>query len=197
MSNGIDLNKSEDYVKEFKIFNDGVAGVVENVKVTIVKKSDADTDSKKPVYKVIAEDGKGSVNEGFYYQEPDSKGFNNYQAQRLIMLAKGVFGDNVVFPVWNTPKEVLDGVMNMVAAGLNRPFRVAVCYGTTKNPDQYLNFKAFGSFIQPMSELNKLSFNKGDNMIKATAPTPTPAETLISKAETLPNGNPANLDWMK
>lgn len=193
----VDLNKSEDFVKEFKIFNDGKAGVVENVKVSIERKA-LDADVKKPMYKVIATDSTGaSINEGFYYQEPDSKAFTGYQAQRLIMLARGVLGKDVQFPIWNTPTEVLDGVMKMVAPALNKPFRVAACYGTTKNPDQYLGFKSFGSFIQPMAEANSLSFTSSDNMTKVTPPVATAAETLIPKTGTLPSGNPDNLDWMK
>lgn len=192
----VDLNKSEDFVKEFKIFNDGKAGVVENVKISIEKKAPG-SDDKKPAYKVIATDLAGaSINEGFYYQEPESAAFTKYQAQRLIMLARGVLGDDVKFPVWNTPTEVLDGVMKMVAPALNKPFRVAACYGTTKNPDQYLGFRNFGSFIQPMSGVNTLSFTSSDNMVKVTPPQATAVETFMPKSGTLPNGNPDNLDWM-
>lgn len=193
----VDLNKSEEFVKEFKIFNDGKAGVVENVKISIEKKAPG-SDDKKPDYKLVATDSTGAtINEGFYYQEPDSAGFTKYQAQRLIMLARAVLGEEIKFPIWNTPTEVLDGVMKMVAPALNRPFRVAACYGTTKNPSQYIGFRNFGSFIQSMAEVNKLSFTSSDNMVKVT-PQPTASETLIPKSTsgTLPNGNPDNLDWM-
>lgn len=177
----VDLNKSEEFVKELKIFNDGNAGIVENVKLTIERKEPGG-DPKRPDYKLIATDSKGaSINEGFYYQEEGSKGFTGYQAQRLIMLARGVFGDDVKFPVWNTTREVLDGVMKMVAPALNKPFRVAACYGTTKNPSRYLGFKNFGSFIQPMTVTNTLSFNNSDNTVKAPSPTPTAADTLLNK----------------
>jgi hypothetical protein len=176
----VDLNKSDEFVKEFKIFNDGTAGIVENVRISIEKRNPG-SDDKKPAYKVIATDATGaSINEGFYYQEPDSPAFTKYQAQRLIMLARGVLGEKVVFPIWNTPAEVLDGVMKMVAPAFNKPFRVVACYGTTKNPSQYLGFRNFGSFIQPMNEENKLSFTSSDNMVKFV-PQPTAAETLIPK----------------
>jgi len=193
----VDLNKSEDFVKEIKIFNDGNAGIVDNVRMTIEPKA-LDAGEKRPNYRLVATDSKGSsINEGFYYQEPDAKAFTDYQAQRLIMLARGVLGKDVKFPVWNTPKEVLDGVMRMVNPALNKPFRVAACYGTNKNPSQYLGFKNFGSFIEPMTEPNTLTFSNGDCMVKANPPKPTAAETLLSKAgDTLPNGNPADLSWM-
>jgi len=189
----VNLNNSEEYVKELKIFNDGLSGVVENVRVRIEKKSSTDPGDKNPNYKVIAADGKGEVNEGFYYCEPDSDAFNKYQAQRLINLAKGVLGDNVQFPVFNTPTEALDGVMRMVAPELNKFFRVAVCYGTKKKKSQYLGFKSFGSFIQLVTVPNTLSLGSADSTTRGEPKEATPAEALIPKTV---GGNPASLDWM-
>jgi hypothetical protein len=189
----VNFNNSEEYVKEFKVFNDGIAGVVENVKVRIEKKA-AGVDDKKPVYKLIGADDKGEVNEGFYYCEPDSKAFNKYQAQRLILLARGVLGDTVTFPVFNTPTEALDGVMKMVAPALNKPFRVAVCYGTVKRKAPYLGFREFGSFIQPMSVPNTLALDKNDSTVRGEVKTATPANELIDGLTT--SGNPGTLDWM-
>lgn len=193
---GINLNNSEDFVKEFKVFNEGIAGVVEGVKMRIEKKASTDTDDKKPMYKLIATDANGGeVNEGFYYQEPDSKAFNNYQAQRLILLAKGVLGNDVKFPVFNNPTEALDGVMRMVAPVLSqKAWRIAVAYGTVKRPESYMGFKSFGSFIQPMSEPNKLALEKNDNTVRAPLKEATPAATLV--ADMTKGGNPPNLDWM-
>lgn len=191
----VDFNKSEDFVKEFKVFNDGEASVVENVAVRIEKKSSTDTDDKKPAYKLIAKDSKGEINEGFYYQEPDSKGFVNYQAQRLIQLAKGVLGNDVKFPIFNTPTEALDGVMRMVAPALNKPFRIAACYGTVKKPTAYLGFKTFGSFIQPMNEPNKLALGSTDNTVKAVLPKADDASKLVSGMNT-GTAPETDLSWM-
>lgn len=191
----INLNNSGDYVKEIKIFNEGKAGLVENVRVRIEKKAASD-DEKKPVYKLIATDENGAeVNEGFYYQEEGSKSFTNFQAQRLILLAKGVIGEDVKFPVFKNPTEVLDGVMHMVAKELDKKlFRVLVTYGTTKRKSAFLNFKSFGYFIQKMSEENKLKFDKSDWMERAETPEPTPSEKLIPGV--IKSGNPENLDWL-
>jgi hypothetical protein len=191
----VNFNNSEDFVKEFKIFNDGNAGIVDNVKMRVEKKAASDNDDKKPVYKLIATDDKSEINEGFYYCEPDSNAFDKYQAQRLILLAKGVLGKDIVFPVFSTPVEALDGVMKMIAPELNkRPYRVAVCYGTTKRKGSYLGFKSFGSFIQPMSEPNTLSFDKSDNMVRKPVEEATDATKLVVGMTT--SGNPDNLDWM-
>jgi len=193
----INLNNSGEFIKDLSIFNDGVAGVVENVAVRIEKKAMADADDKKPMYKVIAKDDKGEVNEGYYYQEADSKAFNKYQAQRLINLARGVFGEDVKFEKFSTPKEALDGVMKMVAPALaNKGFRVAVTYGTTKRKESFLGFKNFGSFIQPMSVPNTLALDSVDNTIRAPKKEATPASDLIADMAKTKSGNPANLDWL-
>jgi hypothetical protein len=194
---GIDFNKSEEFIKNVSVFNDGLAGVVENVKVRIEKKASTDTDDKKPVYKVIATDSKGEVNEGYYYHKDASdKGFKNYQAQRLILLARGVLGDAVVFPAFNTPTEALDGIMANVAPALvGKAWRVVVTYGTTRRPESYLGFKNFGSFIQSMAVPNTLALDKNDNTIRKPLPAATPEKDLV--AGMTQAGNPDNLDWMQ
>jgi len=192
----VNFNNSEEFVKSVKIFNDGKAEVVENVKLRVEKKTSTTEDDKHPNYKLIATDNTGAeVNEGFYYQQPDAKGFTDYQAQRLIMLARGVFGDDIKFPVFNNPTEALDGVMKMVAPELGKKaFRVAVCYGTTKRPSQYIGFKSFGRFIQPMAEESKMAFEKSDNLVRVV-PTATPANELISGMNTGIE-KMEGLDWM-
>jgi len=199
MSKAINLNKSDDFVKEFKIFNDGNAGVVENVRVRIDKKSTKDHD-KSPDYKLVATDDKGEINEGFYYQEPDAegntKGFDNYQAQKLIQLAKGVLGKDINFPVFNSPRETLDGVMKMVAPALmNKLFRVAACYGTTRRKTAFLGFKPFGSFIQPMTEMSSLILNAGDSTVRGVVEKPTSESELVSDMN-LGNQPEGGLDWL-
>jgi len=184
----INLNDGN-YVKgsSTPIFNDGKAGIVENVTVRIEKKSDMD--SKMPDYKLIASDGKGEINEGFYYQEPGSAAFDNYQAQKLIWLARGVLGDNITFPVYETPAEALDGIMKMVAPHLkNKRFRVAVTFGTTKKSSAFLMFKAFGPFIQPMNVPNTLRFSSTDRLER-------PQQTLTSDADVKKQMNMGDVDW--
>lgn len=193
----VNFNNSEEFVKEFKVFNDGKAGVVENVRVRVEKKATADASDKKPNYKLIAADDSGEVNEGFYYQEPDSPGFTKYQAQRLIQLARGVFGDDVKFPVFATPTEALDGIMKMVAPELaKKPWRVAVCYGSNKRKASYLGFKPFGSFIQPMGNDNTLSLGPTDSLERAPLKEATAASELISGMSTGESGA-EDLPWMK
>jgi hypothetical protein len=179
---GINFNNESEFINEVSIFNNGEPGIVENVKVRVEVKSPEDED-KKPAYKFIAQDKHGEINEGFfYYESAEDKGFKNYQAQRLIRLAKGVLGDDVEFPVFNTPKEALDNIMKMVAKGCkDKYYRVAVCYGTTRRPDSYLRFRSFGRFIEPMSvEPATLKFDNSDNMVKK-AIEPTSEQLLVQQ----------------
>lgn len=185
---GIDFNNESEYISQLSVFNDGNPGIVENVEVRVeVKPADAKPDDKKPNYKFIAKDKYGEINEGFYYFESsEDRGFKNYQAQRLIMLAKGVVGDDVKFPVFNTPREALDRIMQMVAKECKGKFyRVLVTYGTTQRPDSYLRFKSFGRFIEPMTEPCTLKLEASDNLTKK--PFVATDETLLVQQM---SGNP-------
>jgi hypothetical protein len=192
----INLNNSGEFIKEIKIFNNGEAGVVENVRMKIEKKNPGE--EKKPDYRLIASDGISEVNEGYFYQKPDSDGFKKYQAQRLIQLARGILGQDVQFPVFNTPTEALDGIMKMIAPVLDRNmYRVAVTYGTKKKPSQYLGFKTFGSFIEPMNVPSSLTLSNSDCIVRAPAPAATAASTLISGMQENKDATPNDkLDWM-
>lgn len=190
----INLNKSEDFIKDIKIFNDGKAGVTENVQVRVEAKKATDG-AKNPDYKLIASDGKGEINEGFYYQEDDSDGFTKYQAQRLIMLARGVFGEGVQFPVFGSARETLDGIMaNVAKEVVGKTYRVVATYGTTKRKSAYLGFRSFGSFIQPMTVPNTLALGPSDSVVRGTPAPATPASTLV---EGMSGVEGKNLDWLK
>jgi len=197
MTTGIDFNESSEYVKEFKIFNNGVAGIVENVRVRVEKKSPEDSE-KKPAYRLIIQDDKGEINEGFYYyKSADENGFKNYQAQKLILLAKGALGEDVKFPAFSTPVEALDQIMIMVAKGSkNKLYRAVATYGTTKRPDAFLGLKSFGSFIQDMSLPCTLALDNSDNTIKAEKKAPATEEevkSFISNIEALDLPNSSEL----
>lgn len=145
----INLNDSGEYgATDVRIFNDGKTGVVSGVTVRITKKG-PENPVDSPDYKVYVKDKMGEINEGYYYQDnEDAPGWKKYQGQRLIRLAKGILGESFVFPEYDTPKDALDGVMKLLASNLKGSFRVAVTYGTTRRPSQYLGFKSYGRFIE-------------------------------------------------
>ena len=184
MSTGaINFNDEAQFISELSIFNEGNAGIVENVEIRVNKKG-PDEAEKLPVYKIIAKDKYGELNEGFFYYESlEEDGFKKYQAQRLIRLAKGILGDDIEFPPFATPKEALDHIMAMVAKGSRgKLFRVAICYGTTKRPEKYLRFKSFRRFIESMDipfADTQLKLEAMDNTVRKQE-TPTTEEEVNS-----------------
>jgi hypothetical protein len=162
----LDLNNAEECgVKEFKVFNNGNAGVVTGCTIRVEKKKD---NSNQPDYKVFVSDGTGEVNEGFYYSD-DVEKFKKYQAQRLINLAKGVLGADYKFPAYKTPQEALDGTMMEINKSGVGSFRAVVAYGTAAKPEAWLRFPAWGKFIQNEVFANELVLKK-DALLAPVAP---------------------------
>lgn len=153
-----------DFDKEFSVFNDGNAGIVEKVKIRVEMKGPEDPDNY-PKYKLIASDGKGEINEGFFVQTDEEK-FGKFQAQKLLNLYRGVVlgkTDGKIDLVFNTPEEALDVIMREVAkASKGRQFKVAVTY----DRNGFLRFKSFGPFILPESSDEQLTFSSRDLLEK-------------------------------
>jgi len=177
----IDLNDYEG--GNISIFNGGKAGIVKNVKIRVVAKSAADP-GNFPDYKLIASDGKGEVNEGFYYQDdPSSASFKNYQGPKLLNLYRGVIlkgAETHKETLFDSPRVALDQIMKEVAQKSKGVFyEVAVTYGTTQRPKAFLQFKSFGSFIVPMDSNKELTLSASDN-IERVVPTVkmTPTNTI-------------------
>lgn len=188
----IDLNDYEG--KNVAIFNDGNAGIVKNVKIKVVAKSAADPE-KYPDYKLIASDGKGEVNEGFYYQDdPSSNSFKKYQGPKLLNLYKGVVlkgADDHREILFDSPRAALDQIMKEVAQKSKGVFyKVAVTYGTTQRPKAYLQFKSFGSFIVPMDSGKELSLSSSDNLERATSSVKMTPTSTIRRTVDNPQASP-------
>jgi len=182
----IDLNKPEDFgANDVRIFNDGSTGIVNNVALRIELKGPEDKDNS-PDYKLYAKDSKGEVNEGYYYQDDENaSGWKKYQGQRLIRLAKGVLGNDYVFPAFESPKAALDGVMKLIAPVLQKtPFNVVVTYGTTKKPSQYLGFKPFGRFLENVELYPKTMLTTDIRYDQLTRPQPKAEEDIKDEIET-------------
>ncbi len=176
----IDLNKAEEFgATDVQIFNDGITGIVEGVNIRIELKGPQDVENA-PDYKLYAKDKIGEVNEGFYYQDSEENpGWKSYQAQRLIRLARGVLGDDFVFPEYDTPKDALDGVMKLIVPAIKGiSFRVAVTYGTIKRPSQYLGFKSFGRFIENMELMPESKLILDDRFDQFERPIPKSEEDI-------------------
>ena len=179
----VNLNDTKKYnANEISIFNNGEAGVVTGVAITVEKKGVNDKENA-PDYKVYAIDDKGKVSEGFYYQEDDSKAFDKFQSQKLIWLGKGLMGEDFVFPEFESAKDALDQVMKLVASNTKgKLFDVVVTYGSKKNPRRFLIFKEYGKFLQKTGLEPQLEFSKFDSLERAKVEDDSSDEGEINNA---------------
>lgn len=161
----VNLNDTKKYnTDEISIFNNGEAGVATGVAISVEKKGPKDKENS-PDYKFYATDDNGKVNEGFYYQEDDSKAFNVFQSQKLIWLGRGIMGDDFKFPEFKSAKDALDQVMKLVATNTqSKLFDVVVAYGPKKKPSRFLSFKEFGRFIKKTGEDIELKLSDYDSL---------------------------------
>jgi hypothetical protein len=156
---GINLNDdSFDGGSNVKIFNDGKAGSVENVKLSIERKA-ADAKEGSPNYKLVFTDTTGaSCNTALWYVEGGTD-YNTEdelvakQGKILKHVAHAVLGSDFQFPEYPNAKAMLDGVMKLVNEGLKNggTFRVFANYGSTMSVKKYIQPRSWVPFMEPMS----------------------------------------------
>lgn len=174
----MDLNSSEFATKEIKVFNNGEAGKVKNVKVAVEKRK-VDEPESHPDYKLIfTDENGGSVNMGVYYwkdnpqksdeQNTRSKGFF---IQRLLSVAKSLLGNDYVFPAVKSDDDAVNVIMKLVnnaVKGGNNVINLFTTYGTTGYPKKFLNVRFF-DFIEAVDTpdgASRLNPKRDDLMIR-------------------------------
>ena len=145
----INLNGSEFNSPAVAIFNNGVAGRVDNVSISVQKKSPEEADNA-PAYKVIFTDSIGSINMGIYYPTDQSTdGQNKLLAQKCADLTKSVMGDDFTFPEFSTYKELVDFCMKTIAQNSeNAKVNIVATYGTVGAPKKYLGVYKGYNFVE-------------------------------------------------
>jgi len=145
----IDLNGSDYNSPVVAIFNNGVAGRVENVNISVEKKDPTNMDNQ-PDYKVHFTDNISSVNMGIYYptdQSTDSQ--NKILAQKCADLTKSVMGYDFVFPAFGTYKELVDFCMRTINANSDgKKVNIIATYGTVGSPKKYLGVYKNFNFVE-------------------------------------------------
>lgn len=168
----INLNDDSFNEKQISIFNNGTAGVVNNVKlIRIERKTDA---GNNPDYKLVfADSANCEVNFAFWYLDQNKDTFAKdltKQGKTLKHLINCYAGANFQFPAFNTPQELLDTCMNILhQKAFNVPVRVYATYGTTQGPKKYIQLRSYVPFIEPMSvpvEQTRLQPNSIDQMVR-------------------------------
>ena len=155
----IDLNNEEfDGGGNVSIFNNGKAGIVNDVTLTIEKKK-ADDKENAPDYKLIFTDSSGSSCNASYWYVTDATEYSSVeqlitkQGKVLKHISHAVLGDDFSFPTYKNAKEMLNGIMKLVKEGLanSGTFRVFANYGTKEYCKKYIQPRSWVPFMEPMT----------------------------------------------
>jgi len=152
--NMFDLNGKDFQTKT--IFNNGKAGLVRNVEISIEEKQG---EGNTPDYKLIVTDELGSINSGFYYITPnpqksqeENERWEKLMVGRVLHIAKAVVGDDYTFPSISSSKEAYDVLFKIIKENsANKKFNIYTNYGTTNRPSKYLSIRFF-NFIEPAND---------------------------------------------
>lgn len=162
----IDLNGSEFNKPALAIFNNGVAGRVDNVAISVERVHKLDIADKNPDYQVIFTDKTGSINLGIYYPGDDSTDSKNkILAQKCTDLVRAVAGDDYVFPTYNSYKEMVDSCMKILADNCKgKLVNVIATYGTVGFPKRYLGIYKNFNFVEAAgTNPTRLKISKNPN----------------------------------
>ena len=140
------------------IFNDGKAGVVENVSVSVYKKKPEDKENA-PDYKLVFKDANGAecatpywyVKQATQYQTVEDQVRKQGIAMKHIIHA--IYGDDFDIPVnATTAEQLLDQSMKVIRDGLAShsgiKFRMFATYGTLNSVKNYIQPRSWVPFIE-------------------------------------------------
>lgn len=169
----IDLNGKEFNQTSVSIFNNGDAGAVKNVEMSLEKKEPTDAENR-PDFKVIFTDENGSVNQGFYYFTPNPQDNPERQStretqevSRVLHLARAVMGNDYAFPAVQSSRQAYDVLFDIISKNIaDKKFNVFVTYGTLARPNKkgYLGLRYFDFIESADVEKSRLRVKPQDLM---------------------------------
>ena len=182
------FNMNEEVGGQITIFNNGIAGKVENVTVSVEKRK-ADEPDTYPDYKVVINDGSGSI--------PLTAGFNRVEEsevrqdqnfQRLKSVAKAVVPEGFVYPEVNTYTEAIDTLMKVIKDhSEGKKVNVFTSYGYLAKPSKFLGLRYFNFIENPNEQYSRLKASPTDVLER-----PTQDEPKVEAAQTGTSSN----DWL-
>lgn len=141
------------------IFNGGVAGLVNDVKMSVYKKKPDDKENA-PDYKVTFTDSNGGeCSTSYWYITKDTQ-YNTVdeqvrrQGKSMKHIIHAIYGADYEIPVNATnAKELLDQSMKCIKDGLATAgkFRIFATYGTLNATKQYIQPRSWVPFVESMS----------------------------------------------
>lgn len=153
------LNDSSFDAKEAAvIFNNGEAGIAENVTLTVNKKKPEDKEGS-PDYKLtFTDENGGSCNSSFWYIEKATDYATieeQVQKQGKVMkhIIHCLYGEKMPTVSGDTSRAFLDSCMKAIRDGLAQggKFRIFANYGSTQSVKQYIQPRSWVPFMERMS----------------------------------------------
>jgi len=175
------INLNDSTFEGSRTFNDGKAGLVENVTIKVDKKSVDQPDTYPDYNLTIVDENGGELREGFYNFEPQKdlpmdqvERKKRFFIMRLVHIARAVMGDDYQLPEVKDTKEAMDVVFKLVRdnAGAKK-FNVFTTYGSVGYPNKkgYLKLRYF-DFIEDAAGENTLVRKAQDLMEPVVADEP-------------------------
>ena len=147
----MDINNFLQEDNEVSIFNNGNAGRVKNVRITVELKKPTDK-PEAPDFKIFFHDAAGAtMNKGFYYpDENTSETRVKIEVTQLVTLL-GIVNpglDRKAFPKFSSNRHAYEFLMKQIVGSdlANARMNIFVSYGTKDKPSQYLQFRAYKVF---------------------------------------------------
>lgn len=141
------------------IFNDGNAGLVNDVKMSVYKKTKEDKENA-PDYKVTFTDSNGGeVSSSYWYATKDTQYSTieeqaRKQGKSMKHIIHAVYGASFEIPfIAKSPKELLDMSMKCIKDGLSSSpskFRIFATYGTLNSVKNYIQPRSWVPFVESM-----------------------------------------------
>lgn len=180
------------------IFNNGIAGRVEDVRIEVSKKGAADADNV-PDYRLTVTDSNGAqINQGFYYHKDNSmhsaeknEANAGYLVDRVLSAARAVVPEDFVFPeVSEDPNEILDVLFNIIRQNASdKTVTVYTTYGTKEKPSRFLGLRFF-DFIEKTGNTgySRLNPRGNDQMERLVEDAPRESSTNTSDSKPASDG---------
>ena len=142
------------------IFNDGKAGLVENVTINISKKKAEDKENA-PDYKLTFKDANGAEVSSSYWYVKEATAYATVeelvkkQGTAMKHIIHAIYGKGFQIPVnATTPEQLLDQSMKVIRDGITAnpatTYRVFATYGTLTSTKEYIQPRSWVPFIENM-----------------------------------------------
>ena len=172
-----DLNGKD--FQETSIFNNGKAGLVKDVTISVELRGPSEPETYAP-YRLVVADSTGAVVKGWFNYPTDNEQKTKEQNEaaakrevsRVLHIARAVMGADYKFPAIKTAKEALDVLFKLVGdnAG-SKKYNVFVTYGTKSYPNKkgYLNLRYFNFIEDASTGVSKLRASDADLLERVVA----------------------------